>query len=223
MNGKVYVGITNDAAKRCRKHFTGRGSQLVAAATKKYGKDNLVFKVLICASKDYCCQLEQDYIRRFNTQSPHGYNLDSGGSSGLHSAETRAKMSAIQRKRFADPNERAKMREHLVSRLADPDSKAHFLDAQRASRRTPEARKRNSDAVKAYFADPANRAKLSSALQGKPGLRGERCPRHKLTEGQAREILNSPLKGRELAAKFGVCVATISMIRRRINWAHLSE
>lgn len=50
-------------------------------------------------------------------------------------------------------------------------------------------------------------------------LHGEDNPRAKLTAEQAREIAQSPRTGKELAAKFGVSKATVSLIRSGQRWA----
>lgn len=52
---------------------------------------------------------------------------------------------------------------------------------------------------------------------------GEKCAKARLTEDQAREILHSKEKHRELAAKYGVCKATISHIKNGRNWPYLQK
>lgn len=56
-------------------------------------------------------------------------------------------------------------------------------------------------------------------------LYGQRNPRAKLDETQAKEILRNPdgLRVRDLARKFGVSPATISLIRSGDRWAHLAK
>lgn len=54
-------------------------------------------------------------------------------------------------------------------------------------------------------------------------LRGQSNGRSKMTEAQARYILANPdnLTGAQLARKFGVSPATISLVRSGHRWAHL--
>jgi hypothetical protein len=52
-------------------------------------------------------------------------------------------------------------------------------------------------------------------------LRGEKHPKNKLTEVQAREILASPEMGVALAAKYGVSECTVCEIRTGRKWKHL--
>lgn len=54
-----------------------------------------------------------------------------------------------------------------------------------------------------------------------PGLQGEKHHQAKLTEEIVHEIRCSPLKGVELAAKYGVTKTTISDIRNRRSWTHI--
>jgi hypothetical protein len=53
--------------------------------------------------------------------------------------------------------------------------------------------------------------------------RGERCGTAKLTENQAREILNSTKSSKELARRFGVAYQTIDKIRCGSRWGHLKQ
>lgn len=56
-------------------------------------------------------------------------------------------------------------------------------------------------------------------------LRGERNPRSKLSEDDAREILRNPerMGVRALAKRFGVSPATVSLIRSGDRWSHLAK
>lgn len=53
--------------------------------------------------------------------------------------------------------------------------------------------------------------------------RGEKSAQAKLTEAQVREIRQSTLSCREAAQRYGVSKATISRVRRRVWWAHISD
>jgi hypothetical protein len=54
-------------------------------------------------------------------------------------------------------------------------------------------------------------------------LRGQASPHSRLTEAQAREVLQSPLGNKQLADKFGVSSSAIWLIRNGKNWRHLQE
>lgn len=56
--------------------------------------------------------------------------------------------------------------------------------------------------------------------------RGERHPNNKLTDVAVREIRRLgriPTPRREIAARFGVTVQTVSHIQRRVTWTHLGD
>ena len=93
-NGKSYIGQTiHDAEKtRIRYHFAGRGNQLVKRAIEKYGQDAFTYEILHDGIiPDFLDILEIEAIAKFNTLSPHGYNLTTGGEGGSPSDETRQK------------------------------------------------------------------------------------------------------------------------------------
>ena len=99
VNGKAYIGQTRrDAEKtRIRDHLTGNSnsSQLVKRAVKKYGRDAFTYEILHDGIiPEFLDPLEKEAIEEFNTVSPHGYNLDTGGGGGkTPSEETRRKQS----------------------------------------------------------------------------------------------------------------------------------
>jgi hypothetical protein len=51
--------------------------------------------------------------------------------------------------------------------------------------------------------------------------RGERCGTAKLTDEQAREIIQSTDRGCDLARRYGVAQQTICAIRKRRKWQHV--
>lgn len=50
---------------------------------------------------------------------------------------------------------------------------------------------------------------------------GEKHGEAKLTDDAVREIRSSKVKGRELAAKFGVSESAVSLVRRGKSWTHV--
>jgi hypothetical protein len=72
------------------------------------------------------------------------------------------------------------------------------------------------------------RKKISESLRGRKVppekiICGERCASAKLTEDQVQEIRQAPGSVREIGAQFGVSRQTISMIKRRLAWAHVPD
>jgi group I intron endonuclease len=102
VNGKIYVGITNDPKRRWWQHCSGNSGLIVSKAIKKYGKENFSFTVWYCGPESRIKTMEQKFIRVLNTKVPHGhgYNVTDGGdgtSGHIVSEETRKKWSVLRR------------------------------------------------------------------------------------------------------------------------------
>lgn len=108
INGKRYIGITNNKTKRWYgkgKHYDG--CPYFFAAIRKYGWDNFEHNVLIYdLTREEASRLEKHYIEMFKTcDKAFGYNLAEGGVNAPtmlgkhHSEETRQKIreSAVGR------------------------------------------------------------------------------------------------------------------------------
>lgn len=97
-NGKQYVGQTlhDDIETRWSQHrricekMIGRH---LLSAYKKYGIDNFNFKIICICFDEACNELEEYYIKKFNTLTPNGYNLREGGKNSKHSEESKQLMS----------------------------------------------------------------------------------------------------------------------------------
>ena len=96
VNGKQYIGIAVNPARRWVEHKCNHGSKLVHQAIKKYGLENLRFDPLYGGCEDDIKRLEVILINECGTMAPNGYNLTEGGEGSTgwkHSIETRQKMS----------------------------------------------------------------------------------------------------------------------------------
>ena len=97
VNGKSYVGKTvRDAEKtRIYMHLNGYGgAKLLARAIKKYGKENFSWEIIHDGIlPNLLDSLEIETIEKYNTMSPNGYNLTTGGEGAIPSPETRRKIS----------------------------------------------------------------------------------------------------------------------------------
>lgn len=88
INKKIYIGQTVRPLKRrwsehCKSAFKKDGNSTLYRAMNKYGIEN--FKITIistCENMEQMNHREKYYIKLFNTLSPNGYNLMSGGKSG---------------------------------------------------------------------------------------------------------------------------------------------
>lgn len=88
VNNKIYIGQTiNSIDKRFKQHLSQVNCTNICSALysafEKYGKENFIIESIITGeySKDELNELEVFYIKKFNSLSPNGYNLQSGGNS----------------------------------------------------------------------------------------------------------------------------------------------
>jgi group I intron endonuclease len=84
VNGKKYIGQSQQADiknrwsayRAMKKNSIGT---VLLNALKKNGIDNFKFQIIcICFDED-CNQYEKDYIKKYNTIKPNGYNMQDGG------------------------------------------------------------------------------------------------------------------------------------------------
>jgi group I intron endonuclease len=93
INNKKYIGQTkcDDIQKRWKQHKKIDKKSIGTClfnAYKKYGINNFNFKIIcICFDSD-TDRYEIDYIKKYNTIYPNGYNLQSGGNNRKHNNYT---------------------------------------------------------------------------------------------------------------------------------------
>lgn len=106
VNGKCYIGQTINEAKRKRDHRCAANNDSVKgsvfhSAIRKYGYDSFEYTVLHSGkTKEELNVLEQIEIEKYNTLSPFGYNLKSGGKQRTKLSKTsydKNKESCIKR------------------------------------------------------------------------------------------------------------------------------
>ena len=100
---KSYIGqTTQDLDIRWKEHFKSQSKcRYLSYALKKYGKEAFEFKLIcICFDDDLNCY-EIDYIKKYNTTSPNGYNLREGGNNGRQHEDTKKKISETLKDKYA--------------------------------------------------------------------------------------------------------------------------
>lgn len=80
LNGKAYVGQSNDIERRFKEHQQkGESSRIpLDVAIQKYGKDNFIYEIIEECSLEELNQKEQYWIATLNTVK-NGYNCSDGG------------------------------------------------------------------------------------------------------------------------------------------------
>lgn len=85
VNGKLYIGVTNNPNKRKRQHLyedKNNKNPLIKAAIAKYGVESLMFEVICIGNQEYIYDLERKAVEAYGSMD-HGYNLTPGGRGGL--------------------------------------------------------------------------------------------------------------------------------------------
>lgn len=103
INGKVYIGQTTRSLKKrwyehCNEFKTRKNCLAIHSAIKTYGKDNfLVEEIDHATDKIDLSKKEQYWIAYYNSISPNGYNLTSGGEHTTFTPEALKRMSLKQK------------------------------------------------------------------------------------------------------------------------------
>ena len=107
INGKQYIGqtIRDDINTRWKQHKNNKSANMpISHAYNKYGIENFKFQIIcICFDED-CNKFEKEYIQKFNTISPNGYNLREGGENSRHHPDTINKLSKIMKDKWKITN-----------------------------------------------------------------------------------------------------------------------
>jgi len=112
INNKKYIGQTkkDDIKTRWNQHRKKDKKSLGTClynAYNKYGIENFLFKIIcICFDSD-TDKYEIDYIKKYNTIYPNGYNLQAGGNNRKHNEYTinilKQKLKIINSKNIGKP------------------------------------------------------------------------------------------------------------------------
>lgn len=81
LNNKVYIGVTSrDPRIRFSEHKRPNANSFIGKAIQADGVSNFSFEVLLTKIKDEdISNLECEYIKKYNSLLPNGYNADLGG------------------------------------------------------------------------------------------------------------------------------------------------
>ena len=156
VTSKAYIGQTKGRIEtRVKKHLEGKtpGCRALHSAIKKYGKENFKWEILHeNVIPELLGTLEKQEIAKYNTMSPHGYNLTEGAEDGSQSEET------IQRR-----TETLKANPPMLGKKHTPESRAKMSKSRTGSKRTSATRERMSDAAKGHLVSGETRQKISKA------------------------------------------------------------
>lgn len=182
INDKVYVGQTTQELKLRLKYHKSNKNTLIGRAIRKYGWENFSVEVLEeCETQEQLNEREIFWIKKLNSKNPNGYNLTDGGERNYKvvesvrrkislagmgrkfSDETKAKISASNKKHYAEnPERRLKI---SIANTGNQYSKGRVLSF--------ETRKKMSESKK-HLSEETHR-KLSAAQIGNKKKLGFKC------------------------------------------------
>jgi len=237
LNGKIYIGKTNDPERRWRRHRrTAKDDDnydkfYIHRAIAKYGVNNFTFTAFQTFEKEEDCNAAEIYwIKFFNCRdSKFGYNLTNGGegcSGRVFSEETIEKMrqKALGRKHTpetlekisGDNNHRSKLTSIQVKEIREKYATKKYTILSLAE--TYEVHPRcishviyNRDWYDENYDAPKPR---EGNYQFKPKLTKENVLEIRKLLSEGAEMIN-------LAEKFNVTKTNIKMIRDRKTWSDI--
>jgi group I intron endonuclease len=152
VSGKCYIGETKEEnpETRWRRHIQSINRNVGCPALKdsinKYGIDNFKFEVLIiCFDKDRFIY-EKEYIKKYNSQVPNGYNILPGGEGGgfqgkKHSEKSKKKISEGCKKfRENNPNYFETYRDKLKESMKNIDLSSAVKNSEKFKKALEEGR-----------------------------------------------------------------------------------
>jgi len=195
-NNKEYVGISNNASQRLKRHIIkyNSGSSLpVHRAIRKYGADNIKQRILCIGDREYIADLEVAMISAKKTRNRlFGYNVSLGGDiSPMHDPEVAARVSKTKRALFEDDDYKRRVIRPAIEASLDPAIRARLLETIRrpgvsaAKSEKLTGRKASEETIarmRAAQAVPEHRVRLSIAVRAAwadPVLRAQQSERFK--------------------------------------------
>jgi len=186
ITGKCYIGVTiqPDIKRRWTKHINSvnykEGCPILKKSMKKHGVKNFKFDILIICFDQDVVKYEKEYIKKFNSQVPNGYNILSGGQIGdglvgyKHSPETIEKIKEKGRLfRENNPNHFETYREKHKKALEHVDFSSSVKNSEKFKKAmidrkekykignkkvSEDTKKKISDSLKLFYNDNKNTA-----------------------------------------------------------------
>jgi group I intron endonuclease len=184
VNGKCYIGVTTEENpnKRWANHKSSIraniGCPFLQKAVKKYGEESFKFDVLIICFDEDVFKFENEYITKYNSMSPNGYNVALGGIRGpsflgKHHSEETKKIMSIKSKEYhnrSEVKEQHRQRAIEFNKIRNTSellkNSEKWQKAVREGRigghsKTEEGKKKISESLKEYYRkqkeDPINK------------------------------------------------------------------
>lgn len=175
VNGRVYVGSTNNIMSRRSAHFTTleKGSHVnrkLQNAYNKYGKDKFIFDVIeVLGSDDLLISREQHWIDCLDS-CRSGYNIApiAGRNTGVvHTQETRRKVSESKKGKSRPPHVREILLKNLREKVFTPEYRMKLSIASKGRVVSDETKRKLREINLGKVLTKDHRANISAAKMGK--------------------------------------------------------
>lgn len=188
VNGKKYVGQSQDIGKRWRTHIyhAGKPKRAIERALAKHGVSNFTFEVLCFAPLCDLDWLETVMITDLDSIPPNGYNIAPVGGCnrgikyneesckrrglarrGTHlSPEHKAKLREAGKRRVTSEETRAKLSKALKGKIRSAETIAKMRTVRTGMKHTPTVCLKMSEARKGKKVSPEVGKKLAGLRQG---------------------------------------------------------
>lgn len=183
VTGKQYVGQTENFKHRescwkCLKYTYA--NQYIDNDRKEYGVENFKVEVIDhCETQEEAYELEEYYIKEYDTKYPNGYNLTEGGA-GIkgfkHSEESRKKMSEALKGKHSSPDTEFKKGQTPWNK----DKSGCFLEESR--KKMSESHKGNTPWNKGIPLTEEHKSKISMINKGKHLSESTEFPKRKVNQ-----------------------------------------
>ncbi len=182
--GAAYIGSTCRVRQRWKTHRRDLNAgkhcnQVLQRAWCKYGKAAFTFEILVADLPAEDLHLVEDaQVQKARDAGLFLYNLRPTAASNLgykHTAETRAKQSAIRKGRPGNGGYKhteeaiARMKAAATGRTVSPETAAKISAANTGRLTSPETKQRISNALRGKKHSPEHCAAMSAASMGRPG------------------------------------------------------
>ncbi len=229
---KCYIGETKKANPLLRwnehksKIEKGIGCPALQNSVKKHGIENFKFEVLILCFDEDRYKYEMEYIKKYNTIVPNGYNLTPGGEGGgfygkKHSQETINKISNLMKEKYLkNPNlrEEISIRNKLIMNndiikqkirdgLANSEKWQKAVKGNKKTKQSEETKKILKEKSIEYFNNNQNIIKHRNAMSNVLGIKV-------VQYNMNNEIINKYQSINEASRQTGIPKSTIGKVIR---------
>jgi hypothetical protein len=136
-SGKLYIGQTiKSMDQRWKEHIEDATNpkkdhcKALNAAIRKYNIGDFRIELIIECCNSTLDKYEETYINEFQSTVPNGYNIKLGGSSGMHSDETKLKISNSLKGRIVSQCTRTKI---MISKKSNLELPMYIIEVVKNS------------------------------------------------------------------------------------------